>query len=124
LNYQEVLPQLQQLMWDCAGIVRCRDDLVLAGDGIRRLKEQKNGIDKYSVGSISADRNAPGLSGTAVAWSNQLAAAEMIVECAMMRKESRGVHYRSDYPCLDTSLSKSILIRKEQGSDLCRFGWS
>jgi len=40
---------------------------------------------------------------------NLVQVAELIVRCAMMRKESRGLHYTLDYPDLAENSGPSIL---------------
>ncbi|HCK63960.1 MAG TPA: L-aspartate oxidase, partial [Acinetobacter radioresistens] len=40
---------------------------------------------------------------------NLVMVSEMIVRCAMERKESRGLHYTLDYPELAPELRKTIL---------------
>ena len=40
---------------------------------------------------------------------NLVLVSEMIVRCAMQRKESRGLHYTLDYPELSNELRKTIL---------------
>ena len=124
LSYRQDLLQLQQLMWDYAGIVRCNDSLASARKGIEILKALKNDSSQDAPAAVSSGSNAQNALGLALAWSNRLTVAEMIVESAMMREESRGVHYRSDYPYIDPSLGKSILVRREKGSGGYRFGWS
>ncbi len=124
VDYQQNLQQLQQLMWDCAGIVRCYDNLVLARDGIKNLKELQTEFIRDSPVSLSKNNYSPDALGMYFTWSNQLAVAEMIVASAMMREESRGVHYRSDYPYMDPSLEKSIMVRRVQGSEGYRIEWS
>jgi L-aspartate oxidase len=116
------LQELQRLMWDFAGIVRCKDDLLQAKEGIQRLEDLWKEIANPSVNSFVVDFQAPDSLGMSITWSNQLAVAEMIVESALMRKESRGVHYRSDFPNREKSISKSILIRKEGSHVVFNFG--
>ena len=44
-----------------------------------------------------------------------LLACEAIIRCALMREESRGAHYRSDFPKLDDEKWKvNIFCRKER----------
>ncbi len=44
-----------------------------------------------------------------------LDAAEMIVRAAMERRESRGAHYRSDYPLEDQKWLKPVIISEANG---------
>ena len=42
-----------------------------------------------------------------------LKVAETVVICAILRKESRGAHYRTDYPQMDPKWEKNIMIYKK-----------
>ena len=42
---------------------------------------------------------------------------QMIAAAALERKESRGSHYRADYPDLDPSLGQMLLIQKKDGQE-------
>lgn len=47
---------------------------------------------------------------------------QMIAAAALERKESRGSHYRADYPDLDPSLGQMLLIQKKDGQETsCRW---
>jgi succinate dehydrogenase / fumarate reductase flavoprotein subunit len=48
----------------------------------------------------------------AVEIENMLCIAEMIVRGALARKESRGAHFRSDYPHEDRKWLENIAVRK------------
>lgn len=46
----------------------------------------------------------------------QLNLAKGILKAQMLRKESRGSHYREDYPDADVNLQKRIIVRMENGA--------
>ena len=48
-----------------------------------------------------------------IEFKNILQVSKIATLCAINRKESRGSHYRSDYPKIDNSLNKCSLITKD-----------
>jgi len=95
---------IQKFMWDYVGIVRSN----------RRLEQAKRRIDIlldeilefYKVNPITYD---------VVELRNISIAAKLIVECALQRKESRGLHYNVDYPEKDDAhwLKNTVLQSEE-----------
>lgn len=79
--------QLRQLMSDYVGLVRTTQGLERALERITVLRKE---IDGYS-GRLRVPDNLPQLRNLALV-------AELITRCALMRKESRGLHYTLDYP--------------------------
>ncbi|MBE9571077.1 MAG: hypothetical protein IMF11_10640, partial [Proteobacteria bacterium] len=54
---------------------------------------------------------------------NVLLTAEMVAKSALLRQESRGVHYREDFPDSDPELTKSSLVNKgKEGEVKASFG--
>jgi succinate dehydrogenase / fumarate reductase flavoprotein subunit len=74
------------------GIVRREDELERALEGIAKLKQRAG---KVSVGG-NREYN-PGWH-TALDLNNLLTVSEAIALAAEQRKESRGAHFRDDYP--------------------------
>jgi len=92
------IEKLRNLMTLKVGIVRNGDDLKAALKEVRELKEKI--IDKKNV------------SGDDFTLQNDTMLAEMIIESAIEREESRGAHYRSDFPETDDINWKKNIIKK------------
>src|ERR1700690_871842 len=88
----QVQYDLQDLMQDLVGIVRREDELERALEGIAKLKQRAG---KVGIGG-NREYN-PGWH-TALDLNNLLTVSEAIALAAMERKESRGAHFRDDYP--------------------------
>jgi len=84
--------ELRDVMWERAGLVRDAEGLALAAATVDRL-----------AGRLSA-AGVPGHGALNTAWQDwlnadsQLAAARLIVASARARRESRGAHWRQDFP--------------------------
>ena len=79
--------ELRLFMWDYVGIVRTTKRLERA---LRRITMLQQEIDEYYANFR--------VSNNLLELRNLVQVAELIVRCAMMRKESRGLHYTLDYP--------------------------
>ncbi|EKY6653497.1 L-aspartate oxidase [Escherichia coli] len=90
--------ELRLFMWDYVGIVRTTKRLERA---LRRITMLQQEIDEYYAHFR--------VSNNLLELRNLVQVAELIVRCAMMRKESRGLHFTLDYPELLTHSGPSIL---------------
>ena len=105
---------LKALMWEKAGLVRHASDLESAQQALALLRESAQHV---HVGG------SPRLNAEWQEWLNLdslLTVSNMIVASALQRKESRGAHFRSDYPETDNSqyLQNIYLQREGEGMRL------
>ena len=90
--------ELRQTMWNYVGIVRTSKRLKRA---LHRIEMLKREITEYYE-DYQVSKNL-------IELRNLVMVSEMIVRCAMERKESRGLHYTLDYLELAPELRKTIL---------------
>jgi len=98
---------LQDLMQDLVGIVRVEAEMLQALERIRELKARADragvqGNREYNTGWH-----------TALDLTSLLTVSEIITRAALDRKESRGAHFRDDFPDKDAAYGKfNIVARK------------
>jgi succinate dehydrogenase / fumarate reductase flavoprotein subunit len=103
---------LQDMMQDLVGIVRQENEMLQALERIEQLKARAQRV------GVSGNREYnPGWH-TAIDLNNLLTVSELVTRAALERKESRGAHFRDDYPAKDDKFgSFNIVIRKGAGGD-------
>lgn len=94
--------ELRLFMWDYMGIVRTDKRLERALRRIQLLQQETQ--EYYSNFRVSNNL---------LELRNLLQVAELMVRCAMQRKESRGLHYTLDYPEQLENSGPTILLPKE-----------
>ena len=103
-NLRELQKSLKTIMWNQAGIVRNEKSLNKALEEIFSLKKRFRKIHVGSYGELTS----------AIKLNNMLVVSEMVVRSALLRNESRGAHYRSDYPDENNEdWLKNIVISKK-----------
>jgi L-aspartate oxidase len=93
--------EIRRLMWDYVSIVRTDNRLRRAAARLRNLKKEVREF--YWGHRVNAD---------ILELRNLVAVAGLIVECALRRRESRGLHFTMDYPETDERFLKPTTLRK------------
>ncbi len=97
----EIKKEIQKMMWKYAGVVRKERDMKRA---LREIEKFKN--IKLKTGK-SLRLNEELIASLDI--QNMIPTCEMIIKSALFRKESRGAHYRSDYPKTLEKWNKNII---------------
>jgi L-aspartate oxidase len=91
--------ELTRVMSDFVGIVRSVERLQLALEKVRNIKEA---IEQYYLATPATY--------AVVELRNIATVAELIIRSALMRNESRGLHYVEDYPDTSTEYEHDTVI--------------
>lgn len=83
--------KLRELMWDRVGLLRSGSELEAALEQIERWRE------RYVTASPAV--------------RNMLQTAQLVTRAALAREESRGVHYRTDFPAPRPEFAGRLLVR-------------
>lgn len=103
----EVQHKLQDMMQDLVGIVRRQEEMERALMGLADLKRQADNVVVHGNREYN-----PGWH-TALDLRNLLTVSEALALSAIERKESRGAHFRDDYPEKSEEAAKfNLVIRK------------
>ncbi|HEY4416472.1 MAG TPA: fumarate reductase/succinate dehydrogenase flavoprotein subunit [Verrucomicrobiae bacterium] len=108
----QVQYDLQNMMQELVGIVRLQNEMERALDGIQKLKARAAKV------AVQGHREYnPGWH-TAIDLKHLLTISEAITLCSLDRKESRGGHFREDFPNKDPEAQKynSIIYKAPDGS--------
>jgi len=81
--------ELRKAMWDHVGIVRNEENLNLMLRKLRQLEKEIDGL------------NGNGVNTRFLELKNMETVARLITKAAYIRKESRGTHFREDFPYAD-----------------------
>lgn len=93
--------EIRRLMWDYMGIVRTSQRLQRAAMRLKNLEAEIEEL--YWKFKISTDL---------LELRNLVTIAILMVESALTRRESRGLHYTLDYPNHDTAFLHETLLQK------------
>jgi succinate dehydrogenase / fumarate reductase flavoprotein subunit len=109
----QVEHDLQTMMQELVGIVRREDEMRRALEGLKALQERARKV------SVTGNREYnPGWH-TALDLQNLLTVSEIVARAALERKESRGGHFRDDFPEKDPAYGKfNIVVKRGAGGEM------
>jgi succinate dehydrogenase / fumarate reductase flavoprotein subunit len=108
-----VQQKLQVMMQELVGIVRNAPEMQRALEGIARLRARAS-----RVGVAGNREYNPGWH-TALDLDSLLTVSEAVTRAALERQESRGGHFREDFPEKDSAFGRfNIVVRKGDDGEM------
>jgi len=95
---EEIISGLREIMWEKAALIRKENSLLDAVQAVERLNKQLMNQKPLNLRTWLEARNMLLVSGAVLA-------------SAIMRRESRGAHFREDYPDMDESFNGNIMYQ-------------
>lgn len=102
----KVKDELAEIMSKYVGVIRNEDGLRKATQLLDKIKENK-------IGNLCLGERSFKTLAKLLEVENLLIIGRLVTLAAMQRTETRGAHYREDYPELDESWSKNIVLQLE-----------
>ena len=97
----QVWEEIRRFMWNYVGIVRTSRRLMRARKRVQLVHDE---IDNYYWDfEVTSD---------VIELRNIATVAALVVECALRRRESRGLHYTLDYPDTDPRFLRDTIIQR------------
>lgn len=100
-NIELLKANLKDIMWNNVGIIRSEENLLKARKEVENFKK-------------AFKRTRKCLNKEEYEYRNMLSVASLIIDSALLRKESRGAHCRSDYSQLDRVARHTNLLKNEE----------
>ncbi len=108
-NFNAIRISMGNCLFSKVGIIRNKKSLVQAFDYIKYLRRES-----YGLHCINKERRNNVELVSILELRNALEVSEAIILAAQKRKESRGAHYREDYPKTNPTMNKPILLKEIQ----------
>ena len=110
----KIQQDLQNMMQDQVGIGRTQSDMAQALDKLQSLKQRARNVRAIGNREYNPDWH------TALDLRHLLTVSEAITRSALERRESRGAHFREDYPTKNEELGKINVIISRDGEQTMR----
>ncbi len=110
---EEVTAEIRRTLWRYANVVRSEEGLSAALKNMEELESHFNPLEEIRMGSETRK---------AVSAWRSIRFAKILIRTMQMRKESRGAHYRIDYPQRDDAqFGKRLVISRKD--ETCAYSW-
>jgi fumarate reductase (CoM/CoB) subunit A len=106
--------RLQRTMWQQCGVVRSQEGLLQARNALQQLRQESETLLAVTSTITVYNREILDL----LEARSMVVLAQAIVESAIIRTESRGAHYRADYPETDDQQWRVNLLVRREGSEI------
>ncbi|MGH9520895.1 MAG: FAD-binding protein, partial [Terriglobales bacterium] len=107
--------EIENLMWEKVGVVRNGSDLESALDSLQEIRERAEQQSANPALAFNLEWNE------ALDVTNICLNAELVARGALIRTESRGSHFRSDFPKADPAWLKRIWLQRRGDATDVRF---
>ena len=115
LRPSKIKQAIKSIMWDCFGPSRNEDGMKKGLAGLKHIQE--NDIPKLTLGSHQTRYNREKME--AVEACLMIKTAILVASAALYRTESRGSHYRTDFPLSnDKDWLRNIVLRRHTGGEV------
>ena len=104
INPIEMKKEIQQLMWEKVSIVRNEQNLKSALERLLEMKEELNDLNVDGRTQFNESLL------TALEVINMVEICILIVKSAILRRESRGAHFREDFPETNDEIWKKSIV--------------
>ena len=109
----QIQHELQVKMQELVGIVRTESDMLSGLEEVAKLQQRARNV------AVQGNREYNSGWHTALDLSNLLTVSEAITRSALERRESRGGHFREDYPNKDKAFGEfNIIVRRGPGGEM------
>lgn len=108
--------QLARLVWEHLGPIRNARGIEMVLDEVRRMREEE--LPRLSLEDSSPRYNRDWVE--ALEAENMLDVAEMIAHSALVRRESRGAHFREDFPRSEPEWLKNVVVTR-RGDEIAHY---
>lgn len=111
------ISELRKIFWENCSILRSEKTLNKTMDKVKKINVKIKNKSNLAISRTTEENNLR----TKIRLKNYLSLAEALVTAMLLRKESRGSHFREDYPIKREKYQRNIVISKEK--DHLKINW-